>query len=377
MTTTMTGPDLAQDRSAELPYDSCSQPPATRARPRHWLIVTALGVALLCASGVALSTGSVRIPLVDVLAVLLDHPTAQPRWSIIVVDIRLPALVTAVVVGAALSVAGLQMQTLFRNALAEPYILGASSGASLGVAGVVLGGGMLGGTFLGGLVAMGKVGVVLAAALGSGAVLALVLLLSRWVRNSTTLLLVGVMTGSITSAVVSLLVAYADPAVIQVFLVWGMGSFNGTSWQDLQVVVPVLVAGLLVAAGCIRALNALLLGEGYAASMGINVRFARFAILSSAALLTGAATAYCGPIGFLGLVVPHLCRVAFGTSNHRILLPGVCLMGALLAVVCAMVAGLPGRDGTLPLNAVTAVVGAPVVIAVLIRGRGMGMQGAS
>lgn len=348
-----------------------------RPTSRHWSLGVALAVALLAACALALSLGSVAVPLSDVFASITGGEVSVPRYRVIVNDIRLPSVVTAVAVGAALSVAGLQMQTLFRNPLAEPYILGASSGASLGVAMVVLSGGALGATFVGNLASMGRIGVVVAAAAGSGLVLGLVLFLSRWVRNSVTLLLVGVMTGSITAAVVSLLVAYADPEVVQIFLLWGMGSFRGTSWLDLQVVLPALGIGLLLAGGCVRSLNALLLGEEYAASMGIDVRRARMLILASAALLTGAATAYCGPIGFIGLVVPHLCRFLFRTTNHRVLLPGVCLMGALLAVVCGMVAGLPGHQGTLPLNAVTAVIGAPVVIAVLIRGRSAGMQGTS
>lgn len=365
-TDTLAGPETdVRGQQAE------TDPPRRMSRARASTVYLSLLLALVAACAVALSVGSIRVPLDQVVDAVLGLPTSDPRWHVIVVDLRLPAVITAMSVGAALSVAGLQMQTLFRNPLAEPYILGASSGASLGVAVVVLAGGSIGSTFVGGLASMGRFGVVAAGALGSAAVLGLVLVLSRWVRNAVTLLLVGVMTGSITAAVVSLLVAYADPAVVQIFLLWGMGSFSATSWQDLAVVLPVLTAGLLVAWAGVRSLNALLLGEGYAASMGIDVRRARIGILASAALLTGAATAYCGPIGFLGLVVPHLCRAALGTANHRVLIPGVCLMGALVAVVCGMAASLPGHDGTLPLNAVTAVIGAPIVIAVLIRGSSM------
>jgi len=184
-----------------------------------------------------------------------------------------------------------------------------------------------------------------------------------------TLLLIGVMLGSATTAVVSVLLVYSDPQRSQQFLVWGLGSFTATTWSDLKLLVPVVLGGIAVALLTVRALNALLLGEGYARSMGIDIRVVRLTTVVSAALLAGATTAFCGPIGFLGLIVPHLARMAFGTSDHRILLPGVALLGAVLALVCGIVSQMPGTDTVFPLNAVTAIVGAPVVIAVLIRSR--------
>lgn len=342
----------------------------TSVAPRRALFAFGI-LAVACVAGVIISVtlGSVTIPLSETLRVLAGGASVDPRWDVVIIDLRLPRTLTAGLVGAALGVAGLQMQTLFRNALADPYILGASSGASLGVAIVVTIGGAGAGGFTAGLAGLGRAGVVIAAALGAGGVLALIVVLSRWVNSAVTLLLIGVMLGAATTAGVSVLLVYTEPQRSQQFLVWGLGSFSATSWSDLKVMIPVLVAGLLVALSTVRALNALLLGEGYARSMGIDVKTVRFSTVVSAALLAGASTAFCGPIGFLGLIVPHLARMAFGTSDHRVLLPGVVLLGAVLALACGVAAQMPGTDTVFPLNAVTALIGAPVVIVILIRSR--------
>lgn len=353
-----------------------ASPAATESAPdsppgtgRVSLVFTALIVGLAAATILSVTLGSVTVPLGETLRVLFGQEASDPRWGMVVRDLRLPRTITAIAVGAALGIAGLQMQTLFRNALADPFILGASSGASLGVAIVVVIGGGGASGFTAGLAGLGRAGVVLAAALGAAAVLLLIVLLSRWVRSAVTLLLIGVMLGSATTAVVSVLLVYSDPQRSQQFLVWGLGSFTATTWSDLKLLVPVVLGGIAVALLTVRALNALLLGEGYARSMGIDIRVVRLTTVVSAALLAGATTAFCGPIGFLGLIVPHLARMAFGTSDHRILLPGVALLGAVLALVCGIVSQMPGTDTVFPLNAVTAIVGAPVVIAVLIRSR--------
>jgi len=211
--------------------------------------------------------------------------------------------------------------------------------------------------------------VVLAAAVGAAVVLGLVLLLARWVRSAVTLLLVGVMIGSASTAVVSVLLVYADPQRAQQFLLWGLGSFAGTTWTDLRILAPVVLVGIAAALANTRALNALLLGENYARTMGIAVRRARLITLLSASLLAGTTTAFCGPVAFLGLAVPHLARMACGTSDHRALLPGVILLGAVVAVACGFASQVPGSDSVLPLNAVTSLVGAPIVIGVLLRSR--------
>ncbi len=222
-----------------------------------------------------MTVGSVTVPLGETLRVLLGQDAQNPRWGMVIRDLRLPRTLTAITVGAALGIAGLQMQTLFRNALADPYILGASSGASLGVALVVVAGGGGASGFTANLAGLGRTGVVIAAALGAAAVLMMIVVLSRWVRSAVTLLLIGVMLGSATTAVVSVLLVYADPQRAQQFLVWGLGSFTATTWSDLKLLVPVVVAGIVIALLTVRALNALLLGEGYARSMGIDIRVVR------------------------------------------------------------------------------------------------------
>lgn len=343
------------------------------ARNRTAVVLAALvaGVAALAVLGLAV--GPVRVPLADTMRVLIGAEASDPRWQVIVATMRLPRVLTALAAGVGLGVAGLQMQTLFRNPLAEPYVLGVSSGASLGVALVVVGAGS-GTAFTAGLGATGRAAVVLAAALGAAAVLAAVLVLSRWVRAAATLLLIGVMVGLASAAVVSVLLVYADPQRVQQYLLWGLGSFAGTGWADLKLLLPLVAAGLAAAALTIRALNALLLGEGYAATMGVDVRRARLITVASAALLAGVTTAFCGPIAFLGLAVPHLSRLALGTSDHRVLLPGVVLMGGAVALGCGIVSQVPGSDAVLPINAVTALIGAPIVIAVLLRSRrGLGL----
>lgn len=343
--------------------------PSPPRRGRVPLALAGLAVSLLVLELLALALGPVRVPLEDTVRVLVGAEPSDPRWQVVIETLRLPRALTATLVGAALGVAGLQMQTLFRNALADPYVLGVSSGASLGVALVVITSGGATAGFTAGVAGLGRIGVVLAAAGGAAVVLALVLLLARWVRSSVTLLLIGVMVGSASTAVVSVLLVYAEPQRAQQFLLWGLGSFSGTTWSDLRLLAPVVAAGLVAALLTVRALNALLLGEGYARTMGIDVRRTRFVTLLSASLLAGSTTAFCGPIAFLGLAVPHLARMALGTSDHRVLMPAVVLTGAVVAVACGIVSQVPGSDAVLPLNAVTSLLGAPIVIAVLLRSR--------
>lgn len=338
------------------------------------LAVLSCGVVVLVV--LALALGSVRVPLLDTIRVLIGAQPSDPRWQVIVTSMRVPRVLTALAAGSALGVAGLQMQTLFRNPLADPYVLGVSSGASLGVALVVIVGAGSGAGFISGLAGAGRIGVIVAAVLGAVLVLTIVVLLARWVASVATLLLVGVMVGAASTAAVSVLLAYADPQRIQQYLLWGLGSFTATAWPELRLLLLVTVVGLTVAALTIRPLNALLLGEGYARTMGINVRWVRLVAVASASLLTGATTACCGPIAFIGLVVPHLSRIALGTSDHRVVLPGVVLMGADVALACSIVSQLPGSGTVLPVNAVTALIGAPVVVAVLLGSRrGGGMHG--
>ncbi len=345
---------------------------STRAplRPtRAAVVLTALASAVVVLAFVGIAAGPVRVPLSETARVLVGVEPSDPRWQVIVAQMRLPRVLTAAAAGAGLGVAGLQMQTLFANPLAEPYVLGVSSGASLGVAIVSIGGAGSSAGCAAGLAGIGRVGVVAAAATGAAAVLAVVLLLARWVRSAASLLLIGVMVGAASTAVVSVLLVYADPQRVQHYLLWGLGSFAGTTWADLRLLLPVVAVGVAAAAATLRALNALLLGESYARTMGVGVRRVRTVTVASASLLAGATTAFCGPIAFLGLAAPHLSRIAVGTSDHRVLMPTAVLTGAAVALGCVIVSQAPGNDAILPVNAVTALIGAPIVVAVLLRGR--------
>lgn len=337
-------------------------------KPRIAVVLAALGAAVVLLSLLGLALGPVRVPVVDTVQVLFGAEPSDPRWQVIVWNMRLPRVLTALAAGSALGVAGLQLQTLFRNTLADPYILGVSSGASLGVAVVVLLGGAAGG-FTTAVAGAGRAAETIAAALGAAAMLTLVLVLSRWTRSAATLLLIGVMIGAASTALVSLALVYTDPQRVQQYLLWGLGSFAATGWADLRLLLPLVAAGLAAAAMTIRPLNALLLGESYAATMGINVRRARVITVGSASLLAGVTTAFCGPIAFLGLVVPHVARITVGTSDHRVVLPAVMLLGAVAALGCGIVSQVPNSNLVIPINAVTALAGAPIVITVLLRAR--------
>lgn len=325
------------------------------------------GVALV-AFVMAIAIGSVWIPPADVVSILFGGSSPETGWEAIVRDIRLPRSFTAALCGTGLAIAGVQMQTLFRNPLAGPYVLGISSGASLGVALVVLTAGASGTTgFLAGLGAYGDLGIAVAATAGSALVLTLVLAVSRRVESIATVLIVGLMFGQVVLAITTVLIAGAEPERIQAYLAWGFGSFRGVAWNELTILAPVV----LVAGGCVwltaKQLNAMLLGERYAASLGVDVRRLRRTTVVLASLLAGVVTAFAGPIAFIGVAVPHLARAVLGTVDHRYLLPASALGGASVALVAEIVAQLPGRAGVLPLNAVTALIGAPVVIWVVVR----------
>jgi cobalamin transport system permease protein len=334
-------------------------------RRRALLAGTAAVTVVLFVLAVAL--GPVSVPPADTVRVLTGATPSDPRWSVLIGTVRLPRALTAVLVGAALGVAGALVQTLFRNPLADPYVLGVSSGAGLGVALSLAAVG--GASFTEGLAGVGRVGAVGAAAVGAAAVLSLVLVLARWVRSVVTLLVVGVMVGAATTAVVSLVLVWSDPRIAQQFVVWGLGSVDGTSRADLAVLAPVVVAGLAVAAFSVKPLNALLLGEAHARSVGVPVRRLRATVVLAVALLGGGVTAFCGPIAFVGIAVPHLARLLVDTSDHRVLLPVAALVGAAVVLACVVVGHPPGTEVVVPLNVVTSLVGAPVVIAVLLRSR--------
>ena len=334
----------------------------------HTILFALLTLALLVIFLLSLSLGSVKIPLEQIVTILFGGDAEKVSWATIVLKFRLPKAITAALAGAALAVSGLQMQTLFRNPLADPFVLGISSGASLGVALVVLLAGVAGGTsLLAGVSLVGDVSLAAASITGSALVLLLVMAVARRVQSTMTLLILGLMFGYATSALVSVLLYFSIAERIQAYISWTFGSFGGVTWSQLQIFGPVTAVALIAAHLLVKPLNALLLGETYARSMGLNVRLARLGVIGTSASLAGAVTAFCGPIGFLGVAVPHLCRSLFATSDHRLLLPAVTLLGAALALGADLLAQLPGSQLTLPLNAVTALLGAPVVTWVILR----------
>lgn len=332
--------------------------------------ITGLAFVVVAGFALSLAIGSVTIPLSDVLSVLVGGDTERASWAVIIEDVRLPRAISAVLAGAALGVAGLQMQTLLRNPLADPFVLGITAGASLGVALVVLGTGggaaVLFGSSLG---LAGDSAVAVAAVLGALAALAPVLAISARVRNPATVLIVGLMFGYAVQALVTFLVVGTSFEQLQRWISWGFGSFTGVTWPQLSLFAPLIVVGVALVLVATKPLNALLLGQTYAQSIGLNARRARLLILAGASVLAGVVTAYCGPIAFLGVAIPHIARALTGTSDHRVLVPAVVLAGAALALF-AQIASLSFADGgVLPLNAVTSFIGAPIVIAVLLRSR--------
>ncbi len=325
-----------------------------------------LGIFML-----SLVVGSVNIPFEDVLKILTGGQAARGSWTTIVLDFRLPKALTAILAGAALGVSGLQMQTLFRNPLADPFVLGVSSGASLGVALVVLGAGTTGAVLLAGLGLTGDLGLTVAAFVGAAITLMIVISVASRVQSAMTLLILGLMFGYATSALVTLLLYFSLSERIKAYMSWTFGSFASVTWGQMPIFMPVILLGIIGAFLLSKPLNALLLGEGYARSMGMNVRRGRLAIIASTALLAGTVTAFCGPIGFLGLAVPHLCRAILGTSDHRLLIPASVMMGGVLALAADLIAQVPGNQIVLPLNAVTSLIGAPVVIWIILRRRNL------
>ena len=336
------------------------------------LIIGTLGLALL---GVAV--GSIAIPFTATLDVLgavfagsADVAAGDEAvWTTVVRQIRIPRTLTALLAGAALGIAGLQMQTLFRNPLADPFVLGVSSGASFGVAAVVLVAGTGVTVFTAGLGWLGDLGLAGAAVVGAAVVMAVVLALSMRVRSIVTVLIVGLLVGQLVGALITILISAAEEQYVDQFVRWGFGSFRGVTWSELRILAPAVAVGIVIAMLSVKQLNVLLLGDSYARSLGVHVRRAQLVTMLGAALLAGSVTAFAGPIAFLGVAIPHLARGLFRTSDHRVLAPAVILCGGMLALAAEIVAQLPGLSSVLPLNAVTALIGAPVVLSVLLRRR--------
>lgn len=326
-------------------------------------------MALAICFVVNISLGSVLIPIEETINALIGKPTQTESWYYIIWNYRIPKGFTAILVGGGLALSGLLMQTLFRNPLAGPFVLGISSGASLGAALLIMGT-----TLFSGLLTWeiaNDISMALAASIGSFLVLLVVMTVASKVKDTMALLIIGLMFGSITGALVSVLSYFTNAERLQQFIFWSFGSIGNLSWNQLLLLSIIVIVGIILSILSIKALNTLLLGERYAQSMGINIKKSRYIIILATGLLAGSITAFAGPIAFVGLAVPHLARQIFDTSNHKILIPAVIICGGILMLLCDILAQLPGSAKVLPINAITSILGAPVVIWLLVRKRKM------
>lgn len=326
-----------------------------------------LSIVLIMLFIADLFLGSVIIPLRDVLLSLFSANQVASTYQTIILDFRLPKAITAIITGAALSLSGLQMQTVFRNPLAGPYVLGISAGASLGVALFVLGFSSI--FSLSVFSAVGSWSLALVAWLGAFLVMMLVLFVSTRVKDIMTILILGILFTSAVAAIVSMLQYFSDESALKAFVVWTMGSLGSVTHSQLKVLTPAILIGIVLAVYNIKDLNALLLGENYARSLGVNITNSRMIIFISTSLMAGAITAFCGPIGFIGIAVPHICRVIFKTNNHSVLVPAVVIIGSIVMLFSDIVSQLPGQQFTLPINSVTALIGIPIIIWMIVKNR--------
>lgn len=333
-----------------------------------YILLLALSIGVLFLLNLFL--GSVDIPFRSIWNILWGMDEGESViWQNIIWKSRVPQALTAMVAGAGLAVSGLQMQTVFRNPLAGPSVLGISSGASLGVAFVVLLSGSIGGIALSRLGFMGEIALTMAAIIGALSIMALIVYVSQKVHGNVTLLIIGVMIGYVANAVIGVLKFFSVEEDIRAYVIWGLGSFARVSGNQIMVFVCIMAVLLPLSFLLIKTLNLLLLGDSYARNLGLNIKRARLQVIACSGVLVAIVTAYCGPITFLGLAVPHLCRGIFRLSDHRILMPASLLVGAALALLCNLIARMPGFEGALPVNSVTALVGAPVVVSVLFKKR--------
>ena len=316
-----------------------------------------------------ISLGSITIPVKDIFNSIIKGSCSKESWNYIILNYRLPKAIVAILVGIGLSISGLLMQTLFRNPLAGPYVLGLSSGASLGVAIVILGAGFLP-SFLSGFF-LSSFGIILASSAGSLLVLLSVLSIAQRLRDTMAILIVGLMFGSLTSAIVGSLTYFSTAEQLQKFTFWSLGNLGNLSWNSIAILSFCVVLGLLLSVLSIKPLNALLLGENYAKSLGMNYKKTKNIIIFSTSLLAGSITAFAGPIAFIGLAVPHIAKLVFQTSNHKILFWSTLLFGSIIMLICDIISQVPGTDIILPINAITSIFGAPIVIWLLVRKRKM------
>ena len=362
-----TSPPTLPESVQDTEHSQVDAGPHARRQLATFACLAVLGVIAIMAS---LSWSSVSIPVDQVVTILLGGEAQKSTWGTIVMDIRLPRVLTAMLVGTALGLAGLQMQTVFRNPLASPFTLGVSSGASLGVALVILVSPTSLEVFSGiGGNLFANLGTVTGAALGAAATLSIMLMVASRVGDMVVVLLLGVVMASLIGAIVTILIFFANEQQTREFVEWGLGSFNRVRWGEMPFLSSSIGVAVIMAVLTLKPLNALLLGDNYARSMGLNVTWARVVIMGSASLMAGAVVAYAGPIGFLGIAIPHIARGIFGTSDHRILVPGSILVGIGVALACGILAELPSSSLNLPINAATALFGGPVAMWVLLKAR--------
>ena len=330
----------------------------------HYILFISFAIVLAFFFLMDLISGQVSIPLKEVFKILFGQESSKSTWEYIILNFRLPKAITAILVGMGLSISGLLMQTLFRNPLAGPYVLGLSSGSSLGVAFVILGAGFLP-SFISSAV-LSNYGIVLASCLGSFMVVLAILIVAQRLRNTMSILIVGLMFGSFAGAIVNVLSYFSTAEQLQKFTFWSMGNLGNLSWNSISILGVAVGFGLLLSLFSIKSLDALLLGENYAKSVGLNFKKARFIIIIATSILAGSITAFAGPIAFIGLAVPHIAKLLFQTSNHKILFFSTLLLGAILMLICDIISQMPYLSMTLPINAITSIMGAPVVIWLLI-----------
>jgi iron complex transport system permease protein len=329
---------------------------------KHFIFLSVLLITLFYLN---ISLGSVSIPSKDIFNSIFGGNVTKDSWETIIINFRIPKAITAILVGSGLSICGLLMQTLFRNPLAGPFVLGISSGASLGVAILILGSSVYGGFLL--TYSPSHWSLPIAASLGAFLVLSAVIIAANKVRNTMSILIIGLMFGSLTSAIISVLAYFSEAEQIKQYLFWSFGSLGNLSWYEITVFSIIYAIGIIGTIYVIKPLNSFLLGENYAKSLGINVKQSRNIILLITSLLTGVITAFSGPIAFIGLAVPHIARMLFSSSNHKLLLPAGAIIGAIVLLICDMIAQLPTSEFTLPINAITSLFGAPVVSWLLVR----------
>ena len=334
---------------------------------KYTVVILLLLLAVIIMTLLNISLGSVHIPVSDVLASLAGLEVEKDTWRYIILNYRLPKAFTAIITGSGLGISGLLMQTLFRNPLAGPYVLGLSSGASLGVALVFMGASLFGAGFVG--IILSEWSLVIASSLGSLLVLFAVILASIRLRDTMAILIIGLMFASFTAAIVSVLAYFSPASQLQQYVFWSYGSLGDLSWNEVGILSLFWFLGILISIGSIKNLNSLLLGEQYARSLGTNIKRNRLFIILATSLLAGSITAFAGPIAFIGLAVPHLVRQIIPSANHATLVPAVIFGGAILMLLCDIIAQLPGSEHSLPINAITSLIGAPVVIWLLVRKR--------